>query len=72
MPTQNTGETPARRPLRLWPGVAIALLALLVRFGAPLVTADAALPAVIGPIIGAVLILLWWLFFSRAAWGSRR
>ena len=61
-----------RKPLRLWPGVAIAIVQALVMFGAPVVAPDASLPiGMLGGVIGAVLIFLWWLFFSRAQWLER-
>jgi outer membrane protein assembly factor BamB len=58
-------------PLRLWPGVALAITVLVLRFGAPLVTAESGLVAVIGSVAGGVLILAWWLLFSRAPWSER-
>ena len=57
--------------MRLWPGVIAALIVLIVRFVAPLVVADAAFIGVFGAIIGALVILLWWLFLSRAPWLER-
>jgi outer membrane protein assembly factor BamB len=56
--------------LRLWPGVAIAVLMVLIRLIAPLFP-DGTLLAVLGPLAGGVLILLWWLFLSRARWTER-
>ena len=67
----NPIEPTSRKPVRLWPGVSIAVLMLLMRFGLPLAMPDAALVAVLGPLVGAVLILLWWMFFSRAPWLER-
>ena len=61
----------ASSPLRLWPGVIAALLLLVVRFAAPFVMADGALVGILGGVVGAALILLWWLFFSRAPWLER-
>jgi outer membrane protein assembly factor BamB len=58
--------------LRLWPGVALASITLLVMFGAPLVIAsEGALVGALGGVAGGALILLWWLFFSRAPWLER-
>jgi len=59
------------RPLRLWPGVIAALAILVVRFAAPYVIAEGAIIGILGAVIGAALILLWWLFFSRAPWLER-
>jgi outer membrane protein assembly factor BamB len=61
----------ARKPIRLWPGVVAASLLLLVRFGFPLVRPGDIGPALFGAIIGAGVILLWWLFFSRERWSER-
>ncbi len=59
-------------PLRLWPGVALVIVMVVMVVGAPLVMPDAELPiGLIGAMIAAVGILLWWLFFSRAAWVER-
>ncbi len=60
-------------PLRIWPGLAGAALLLAARFGL-----KAAVPgfpgfllAMQGVMACAVAILVWWLFFSRAAWLER-
>jgi hypothetical protein len=58
------------KPLRLWPGVAIAVVTVLVVVIAPMLPGGS-LYAMLGGALGALLILLWWLFFSRAAWLDR-
>src|SRR5262249_26439949 len=59
----------ARKPLRLWPGI---IAAALVMFGYILiVTRQNALYGMFGGVGGALLILLWWLLFSRARWYER-
>jgi outer membrane protein assembly factor BamB len=60
-----------QKPLRLWPGVAAAVVLLAVRY----IVANVA-PAAreIGQIAGfasALVIVVWWLFFSRARWLER-
>jgi outer membrane protein assembly factor BamB len=55
----------------LWPGVAAVTLQLLVRFGLPLVWPDGLMYSVLGGVAGALLVVIWWLFFSRAAWVDR-
>src|SRR6185295_2058517 len=60
------------KPLRLWPAVVIAIVQLLVMFGGPVVAPDAGLPiGMLGGVVGALAILVWWLLFSRARWFER-
>ncbi len=61
----------SRKPVRLWPGVLLAVLLLVVRFGLPLVWPDGAIFGVLGAVASGLLILLWWLLFSRAPWSER-
>ena len=70
-------DDPAQqKTLRLWPGVVIAILLWLLRFGLPVVvTKPAALMAgMFGGLFGALAIIVWWAFFSRAPkserWGA--
>jgi len=67
---QSSGETP-RKPLRLWPGVVIAILVLLLRFVLPLVMPDELFVAVLAGPVGGLAVVLWWLLFSRARWFER-
>src|SRR5213593_2021989 len=60
-----------RKPLRLWPGVAAALLLLLVRFVVPIVAPETMMFGVIGGLAGVLAVVVWWLFFSRAPWSER-
>ena len=62
---------PTRKPLRLWPGVVIVILQLLIQYVVPRIWPDALIYGVFGALAGTVLVLLWWLFFSRAAWIER-
>ena len=62
---------PSQKPLRLWPAVVIAIVQLLVMFGAPVVAPDAGPIGMLGGVVGALAIALWWLFFSRAPWSER-
>jgi outer membrane protein assembly factor BamB len=68
-----THETAAPKPLRVWPGVVAVVLLLLARFGV-----KAVVPGFTGFSRGmmwsfgaAALVLVWWLFFSRARWSER-
>jgi outer membrane protein assembly factor BamB len=73
MSTAQTSERTPRKPVRLWPGVVAALMLLLARFGV-----KAVIPGFKGFSTGmmwtfgaAALVVLWWLFFSRARWLER-
>jgi outer membrane protein assembly factor BamB len=61
----------AQKPLRLWPGVVLALLFLPLRLIVPFVVPEGDLYGTFGCIFAAVGILVWWLFFSRAPWVER-
>ena len=74
----STPEVTPRKPLRLWPGVAAAVLLLFVRFVLPVVAPKAeffgmgaSLIAVLGGLALALVIVLWWMLFSRAPWSER-
>ena len=59
------------RPLRLWPGVALAVLLLVVKLIAPMVTPQATPIGVLaGPLLG-LAIGIWWAFFSRVPHAER-
>lgn len=60
-----------RKPLRLWPGVVLAVLLCFVRFLLPRIAPDEMIYAVLGGLAGGILIILWWLLFSRAPWVER-
>jgi outer membrane protein assembly factor BamB len=71
MTVSQTGVSTIRKPLRLWPGIVLAALMILIAIIVPLVVADGMMFAVMGGVLGGLLILLWWLFFSRARWSER-
>jgi len=77
-PIVQTDKPTLRKPLRLWPGVVIAVLLLMLRFVIPVVAPEAlafGVPAmyigVMAGLLGGLLIIGWWLFFSRAPWSER-
>jgi hypothetical protein len=59
------------RRLRLWPGLAAVLVQWLVRFVMPMAVPEAAYTALLGGVAGGLVVLLWWVLFSRAAWSER-
>jgi outer membrane protein assembly factor BamB len=59
------------KPLRVWPGVVIAILLCLVRFVLPVVAPDAMMYSVLGGVAGGILVVLWWVLLSRAPWVER-
>jgi outer membrane protein assembly factor BamB len=73
MSMTHTGHSTVRKPLRLWPGVAAAVLLLVARFGV-----KAVIPGFEGFRLGmlwsfgfVLAVLGWWAFFSRASWSER-
>jgi outer membrane protein assembly factor BamB len=59
--------------LRLWPGIVAVVLLLTFRFGV-----KALVPgiqgfgyAVMGSLFFALIVIVWWAFFSRSAWADR-
>ena len=65
------GKASAGRPIRLWPGVAAAILVVLARLVIAPFVPGAGLIGVLAGMLGAALVALWWLFFSRVPWLER-
>jgi outer membrane protein assembly factor BamB len=59
------------KSLRLWPGAVLAVLLVLLRVVLPAVSPTMFLQGVLGALLCVLLIVLWWLFFSRAPWSAR-
>ncbi len=55
----------------MWPGVAIVIVQLLLRFALPIFMPDAVLIGLLGAVVCSVAAILWWLTFSRARWFER-
>jgi outer membrane protein assembly factor BamB len=68
---QQSDNPTTRKPLRLWPGVMIAALLLLCMFVLPVVVPKALIYGMLGGMVCALAILVWWVFFSRARWIER-
>ena len=67
----NTNQPTVRKPLRLWPGVAVAVLLVMVGYVIPILMPAYAGLGMIGAAICALIVLLWWVLFSRARWYER-
>lgn len=61
----------AVRSLRIWPGVAAAVLLVLLRFVMPVAVRELFFEGLIGSLICMIAVIVWWLFFSRAPWPER-
>jgi outer membrane protein assembly factor BamB len=61
----------ARPPLRLWPGVVLVILQWLGWRAVPAIVPEATLYGVIGGLVCGPVLVVWWLFFSRAPWSER-
>ena len=59
------------RPIRLRPGIILAVLMLVAELLVPAVSPEFAPYAVLGALVLTLCILIWWLFFSRAPWVER-
>lgn len=64
----NVEPSLPRKPLRLWPGVVAALLQWFGWLVVPVVAPQWAIVGMIGGFALGLVIVLWWLFFSRAPW----
>jgi outer membrane protein assembly factor BamB len=72
--TTQAQARPARRELRLWPGIALATAVLLARYVGPALfprLPEVAFTGVLVGALGGILVLLWWLLLSRAPWRDR-
>jgi outer membrane protein assembly factor BamB len=74
MTSVHAAVAPSARPLRLWPGVTLAALLLILKVIAPVVAPQSTPMGVLaGPVVG-LLIVIWWTVFSRAPqverWGG--
>jgi outer membrane protein assembly factor BamB len=71
MNIDQISNPPSRKPLRLWPGVVAVVLQWLAWFAFPAVFPSIAVYGVLFGFFAALVIVLWWLFFSRAPWLDR-
>src|SRR5262249_14664221 len=71
MATPQTDAPAPGKSLRLWPGITAAVLLFVVRFLVPVVIPDSAFFGIMGAMVCALAIFLWWLLFSRVPWPDR-
>ena len=64
-------EEAAGRPLRLWPGVVAVVIQWLAWMVLPVVAPGMGATAALTAVAAGGIVLLWWLFFSRAPWVER-
>lgn len=64
--------------LRLWPGVTLVAAQWILLFGVPRIVPDAellglpiGLLGILGGVLCALFVAIWWIFFSRAHWAER-
>jgi outer membrane protein assembly factor BamB len=71
MATTEIAIAPSQKPLRLWPGIIAVVLQWLGWFLLPEILPQAAFIGLLVGVIGGLVILVWWLLFSRAPWVER-
>jgi hypothetical protein len=68
-------QSPAKfRPLRIWPALLLVVLMIGARFGPAYLEGGLSsywMIAVFGPLLGCLLLAIWWLAASRATWKER-
>jgi len=60
----------SQKPLRVWPGV-VAVVVLCLLWLVPFVVRDTFMIVMMGGLACGLVVLVWWLFFSRAPWVER-
>ena len=71
METEASAVPNRMTALRLWPGVAAAVVIVVFRIVIPAFIPDAGILGMAAALAGTLTIVIWWLFFSRAAWPDR-
>ena len=72
--TEIPANLPKFRPLRTWPALLLVALMFVMRFGPEFLAGGLStywMIAVFGPLLGCLLLLIWWLVASRATWRER-
>jgi len=63
-------EQTLKSSLRLWPAK-VALVLFLIRYIVPVIVPSTGGLGILAGAIGVLIVVVWWLFFSRAAWSER-
>jgi outer membrane protein assembly factor BamB len=71
MSTAQIDAPTTRKPLRLWPGVVAAALLILSGYVIPIFAPEYAGLGMMAAAGFALIVLLWWVLFSRARWYER-
>lgn len=66
MSTTKPKDPSRQKPLRLWPGIALACILLFLRYLLPLFAPEALSFGILSGVAVGLLIMVWWAFFSRA------
>ena len=70
----SSQEITGNRALRVWPGVSLAIVMLIISYVIPKLIPNAEILGIFGGLILGLGIIIWWGFFSRAArmerWGA--
>jgi outer membrane protein assembly factor BamB len=76
--SNQLSQSSSQRPLRLWPGVVIVAIQWLMYYVLPKLFPEATLFGMPLKFLGVmvalacgILLIVWWLFFSRAPWSER-
>ena len=73
-PSDDLGLPATSKPLRVWPLILLTIAIWVMRLGPSLFedpTMSMMMAQFMGPAFGAILIVLWWMFFSRAPWREK-
>ncbi len=71
MTSESNEPSIQKKKLRLWPGVVVVALQWVVRFVVPVFAPEAQALSAMGGLVGGLLVLVWWAFFSRAPHSER-
>jgi outer membrane protein assembly factor BamB len=71
MTTTDVAPQTPRKPLRLWPGVALIVVQWMAWYVVPFFFPSTALKGMLVGVVCMLAIVVWWLAFSRAPWLER-